>query len=252
MAHLRCDFRSEVLDMNSSMVVVLPEGPRMDEVRVVTLLHGLADNCSGWSRYTSVERYARQYHVALVIPEVQRSFYADMTFGLPYFRFIHDELPEICRRFFSFSDRREHHYLMGLSMGGYAAWKCALLTPERYGGCASFSAVTRLPERAASAPAAEKGEWIARFGDPMVIADQNDLFSQADHTRLPEDFQSYIACGQQDPLLQENKAFAQKLLHQGAQVRFETWEGGHDWDFWDEAVKRAMIRFFDPAKGGGT
>lgn len=107
MAHLRCDFRSETMDMNTSMTVILPEGVKQSEVPVVYLLHGLADNCTGWSRYTSVERYAREKGVALVIPEVQRSFYADMDQGISYFTFIHDELPEICRNFFGFSPARE-------------------------------------------------------------------------------------------------------------------------------------------------
>ena len=31
MAHIRCDFRSEVLDMNTSMTVVLPEGIPLGE-----------------------------------------------------------------------------------------------------------------------------------------------------------------------------------------------------------------------------
>ena len=95
MAHLRCDFRSESLDMNTSMTVVLPEGVKQSEVPVIYLLHGLSDNCTGWSRYTSVERYVREYGAALVMPEVQRSYYTDMAEGIDYFTYIHDELPKI-------------------------------------------------------------------------------------------------------------------------------------------------------------
>ena len=72
MAHLRVDFRSEVMDMNTSMIVILPEQKRLDDTKVVYLLHGLADNCTGWSRYTCVERYAREKDVALVIPEKEK------------------------------------------------------------------------------------------------------------------------------------------------------------------------------------
>lgn len=103
MAHLRCDFRSDAMAMNTSMTVILPEKTDLSQVPVVYLLHGLEDNCTGWTRYTSVERYAREKGAALVIPEVQRSFYTDMEQGIPYFTFIHDELPEICRGFFGFS-----------------------------------------------------------------------------------------------------------------------------------------------------
>ena len=56
MAHLRVDFRSEVMDMNTSMIVILPEQKRLDDNKVVYLLHGLAENGTGWSRYTCVGR----------------------------------------------------------------------------------------------------------------------------------------------------------------------------------------------------
>ena len=72
MAHLRCDFRSDAMAMNTSMTVILPEKTDLSQVPVVYLLHGLEDNCTGWTRYTSVERYAREKGAALVIPEVQR------------------------------------------------------------------------------------------------------------------------------------------------------------------------------------
>ena len=147
MAHLRCDFRSDAMAMNTSMTVILPEKTDLSQVPVVYLLHGLEDNCTGWARYTSVERYAREKNAALVMPEVQRSFYADMDRGLPYFTFIHDELPEICRGFFGFSAQREKNYLMGLSMGGYGALKCALRAGDVFSRGASLSGAAEVFDR---------------------------------------------------------------------------------------------------------
>ena len=74
MAHMRCDFRSDAMGMNTSMTVILPEKTDLSQVPVVYLLHGLEDNCTGWARYTSVERYAREKNAALVMPEEQRVF----------------------------------------------------------------------------------------------------------------------------------------------------------------------------------
>ena len=189
MAHLRCDFRSDAMAMNTSMTVILPEKTDLSQVPVVYLLHGLEDNCTGWTRYTSVERYAREKGAALVIPEVQRSFYTDMEQGIPYFTFIHDELPEICRGFFGFSARREKNYMMGLSMGGYGTLKCVLQTPERYAGAATFSAVADIEEFAAGQTAAEKRELQAVFGQSLKIpADCNllTLAEKADASGLPK------------------------------------------------------------------
>ena len=244
MAHLRCDFRSESLDMNTSMTVVLPEGVKQSEVPVIYLLHGLSDNCTGWSRYTSVERYVREYGAALVIPEVQRSYYTDMAEGIDYFTYIHDELPKICRGFFGFSDSREKNYIMGLSMGGYAALKCAFTTPERYAGVAAFSAVADISESVRSATEKRQREFRAIFGNIPNIPDNCELFALAGKILSARSLKLYMACGEQDEFFTSNERLAAYMEKLGADIRFEHWEGIHDWVFWDSAVYRAIKMFF--------
>ena len=248
MAHLRCDFRSEALDMNTSMTVVLPEGVELSTVRVVYLFHGLCDNCSGWSRYTSVERYARKYNVALVIPEVQRSFYTDMAFGLGYFEFIHDELPRLCHGFFNLPLDREHSYVVGLSMGGYAALKCTFNTPERYAGCATFSAVTDIKQRVAASEGRARLEYEAIFGKELTVPENCDILAMAEKADVSLLPRFYTAVGEQDELYSQNERFAALMQDKGADLRWEHWEGIHNWDFWDVAVCRAFDHLFAPAE----
>lgn len=244
MAHITCTFSSECLKMNTSLTIILPEQARMDQIRVVYLLHGLTDNCTGWSRYTSVERYAREYNVAVVMPEVQRSFYTDMAMGVRYFSYVSEELPAVCRRFFGFSRERRCQYMMGLSMGGYGALKCMFWQPEYFAGCAAFSAVTDMPDRVAAAGPEEKKEFQAIFGMELKVPEESDLFAlakKADAGTLPR---IYTACGESDDLYPENQRFAQLLERQGAGNRFEHWEGIHDWVFWDQALQRGMTYLF--------
>ena len=152
MALLKVEYASKVLEMTTSFQAVLPDEGDLKDARVVYLLHGLTDNCTGWTRYSSCERYARERGVALIIPEVQRSFYIDGVYGLNYFTYVSQELPRAVHRMFSLSLAREKNYVMGLSMGGYGALKCALTYPERYAGCGSFSGVADL-ERLRRTPA---------------------------------------------------------------------------------------------------
>lgn len=244
MAHLRCDFRSEVMDMNTSMTVVLPDfgtGVAPSAAKVIYVFHGLADNCTGWSRYTSIERYARAYNAALVIPEVQRSFYADMHRGIPYFTFIHDELPQICRNFFGFSEKREQNFLMGLSMGGYGALKCALTTPERYAGVATFSAVADMADFLV-AQKDNQAQFRGIFGEELALPEDCDLVKLAagvEGKTLPR---IYMACGEQDDLnlCPPNRRLSEALKGRGADVTFESWAGQHNWDFWDPAAQKGM------------
>ena len=240
MAHLTCTFSSECLKMNTSITVILPEQVEMNSIKVIYLLHGLADNCSGLSRYTVVERYAREYGVAVVIPEVQRSFYTDLDMGLNYFSYVLDELPKVCQRFFGFSSKREQNYIMGLSMGGYGALKCVLNRPERFAGCAAFSPVTDIQERVDSAEFAEKQEFKAIFGTDLVVPEEGDLFKLAKTVNSSLVPNLYIACGESDELYPQNVKFASVLKEAKIFVNFEHWKGNHDWIFWDRAIERGM------------
>lgn len=244
MAHIRCDFRSEVLDMGTSMTVFLPESIKTSEARVLYLLHGLADNCTGWSRYTIVERLARMNNVVVVIPEVQRSYYTDMAMGLPYFKFVHTELPQICKRMFNITDKPEKTYIMGLSMGGYGTLKSMLTSPSRYAGCATFSAVPDICEVVANEKGMRHNEYKAIFGPRLIVKKKdNPIALLADNKKpLPK---IYMACGEQDSFMKQNEDFVAALKEKGADVLWEHWEGDHNWVFWDEAIKRAFKYFFE-------
>ena len=149
MVHLRCDFFSEALSLSTSMTVLLPqrtttqigmEGRTTDGAPpVLYLLHGLSDDDTIWLRRTSIERYAAPLGLAVVMPQVHRSFYADQAYGGRYWTFLTEELPELVGSLFRVSDRREDTFVAGLSMGGYGALKWALRQPERFAAAACLS-----------------------------------------------------------------------------------------------------------------
>ena len=126
MAFFRGDFTSQVMQMVTTIHVVMPEYIDKKDTRVLYLLHGLSDNCSNWFRLTSLERYANEYKIAVVVPEVQRSMYTNMKYGLRYFDYVSEELPRFISQMFGVPNDREHRFVAGLSMGGYGALKCAL------------------------------------------------------------------------------------------------------------------------------
>lgn len=248
MAHLRCDIKSDVMGMYTSLEVVLPDYGRMKDAPVIYLLHGLSGNCSDWSRFTAVEQYVAQKGAAVIMPEVQRSFYADMALGIDYFSYIREELPQTCSRLFGLSLRREKNYIMGLSMGGYGALKCALSAPKRYAGCAAFSAAIEIEPLIASASGRMARELQAILGPERKIppeADPYALLNRRKGAQLPRFF---VTCGEQDALYQENVRFVKALEERGADVRFEHWEGDHRWEVWDKSVEMALEEFFPAGK----
>ena len=243
--------RSSVLGMDTGLTVVLPYDRPVENqsspCKIVYLLHGLGENSTSWTRNSNVERYARAHGYALIIPEVQKSFYTDMVYGCDYFTYITDELPKLCLEMFNISSNSKDTYIAGLSMGGYGALKCALTYPEKYRGCASFSALTDI--KFLKNQAKEVGmenEVIGLYGEDLNENPENNLKILADNViksakKCPN---LYIACGQQDYLYDLNKNYIKYLASISFPFKFEEWQGEHNWDFWDTAIQKAFD-FFD-------
>jgi putative tributyrin esterase len=129
MALLTCHVDSEALNVAATFTVVIPQ--EVETPPVLYLLHGLTDDHTGWTRNTSIERYADEAGLAVVMPSVFHSFYSDEVHGHAYWTYVSQELPALVHRLFRVSDRPEDTFAAGLSMGGYGAVKLALSHPER-------------------------------------------------------------------------------------------------------------------------
>jgi putative tributyrin esterase len=251
MALLRCDFFSDALSLSTSMTVILPqqtttqigmtgelpEGPPP----VLYLLHGLSDDDTTWLRRTSVERYIAPLGLAVVMPQVHRSFYTDEAYGGRYWTFLSAELPALVQTFFRVSDRREDTFVAGLSMGGYGAFKLALRQPERFAAAACLSGAVHLSGLRSGRSRPEDPRMFDRvFGTQPIDGGENDLFwllDQADPAELPTLF---LSCGTEDPLYADNAAFGDACDRAGVPVTTSFGPGAHDWDFWDARIQDVL------------
>ena len=251
MAHLRCDFFSESLSLSTTMTVLLPQqtatqigmaGRQLDgPPPVLYLLHGLSDDDTIWLRRTSIERYVAALGLAVVMPQVHRSFYADQAAGGRYWTFLSEELPELVSTFFNVSSRRDDTFVAGLSMGGYGAMKWALRQPERFAAAASLSGALHL-ERLRSLPARpEDPQLFTRvFGDEPVGDTPHDLWwliGRADPTQLPT---LWVGCGIDDPLHDSNVRFVEVCAAAGIDVATSFVDGEHEWGLWDREIQHVL------------
>jgi putative tributyrin esterase len=246
MALLSCDFRSQVLRMDTSMTVLLPqdlvtpfsaEPAEVDPAPpVLYLLHGGGDDSTAWVRRTSLPRYAESTGVAVVLPQVGRSYYADQVHGQRYWTFITQELPAIVDSMVRVTSHREQTFVAGISMGGYAAMKWALNEPERFGAVASLSGVLDIARVRNLRELDREPMMQATFGESDLTGTEHDLFhllGRADRP-LPA---MYIACGTNDPFYGDSVRFASAATDSGCSVTTALGAGGHGWDYWDRAVR---------------
>lgn len=253
MAIFQGEIRSRTMEMDTHLAVILPydgaEG--IMPAKTLYLLHGLKQNAAAWLNMSAIGRYAKECGLAVVMPEVQRSFYTDMEMGLAYFTYVSDELPKLCRQLFHLSPRREDTFVAGLSMGGYGAAKCALARPDIFSAFGSFSGavdVAMLKEGAKYAPKMLP-EMQAIFGADLVLSEKDDLFALASKAAaLPKELRprAYITCGSDDHgnyIIEQNRKFRDHLSTLPLELRYEEFPGGHEWPLWDRSVERA-IPFF--------
>lgn len=250
MANLIGSFYSSSLNMMTSVNVIIPDGCKNNELNVLYLMHGLSDNCSCYGRLTAVERYAIEHKVAVIIPEVQRSFYFDMKYGMNYFQYVSKELIEFAHSMFNLSKSREKTYIAGLSMGGYGALKCALRKPQQYKGCAAFSAVCDIEDAIEKRMSAVKlNEIVAILGKNLKVPKTDDLFSLVTKLSAKKHHPSiFMTCGNEDILFSQNDLLKQHFEKNKYDIVFKNWEGDHTWDFWEESLKLAFEYFFGEEK----
>ncbi len=251
MAHLRVDFFSDSLAQSTSMTVLLPQrtttqigmtGATTDgPPPVLYLLHGLSDDDTIWLRRTSIERYVAPLGLAVVMPQVHRSFYADEHYGGRYWTFLSEELPELVGSWFQVSQRRQDTFVAGLSMGGYGAVKWALRQPDRFAAAASLSGALHIGGLRTGRVRPEDPRMFDRIhGDAAPAGTDDDLFAllgRAGRATLPA---LHVSCGEQDDLIEDNRAFVEACSAASVPVAASFGPGEHDWAYWDAAIQDVL------------
>ena len=251
MAYIELTYRSAALKMNVTVSVVLPEkkggagAPGEGTFKTLYLLHGLTDNHTDWIRKSNIERYAMEHGIAVVMPEVARSWYTDTRYDMKYFTFVADELPAVCRSYFKgMSPRREDNLIAGLSMGGYGALKVALRRPDAFCACAALSGSLDITRQ--GRPYLLE-EWQSLFGYDLKDASElkgseHDVFALArkNHEAGVAFPKLYLWCGLQDSLIEVNRAYHAMLEELHVPHRFEESEGDHSWPWWDRHIRTAL------------
>lgn len=244
MPFLTYQFPSETLGLHVTANVILPQSHCAgDDTKTLYLHHGLSHDHTIWCRYTSIELYARENNIAVVMPNADRSFFANMARGLPYWTYISEEVPYIMRKTFGLSAKRENNFAAGYSMGGYGALKHGLLQPDKFFAIGMLSAVT------------DYGEWIEECTDPNnkeysvedvnrfgsakeFFGSENDLIyhmkrSFRENISLPRIYQ-YI--GREDGLYEQNLRFRDLAKDLHIPVKYVEDDGGHYYTYWDKQI----------------
>lgn len=256
MSFFQGNIYSHALQMETQFYVSLPHDGRQyngcANPKTVILLHGGTDNASGWARRSQADYFAEKYGIAIFMPEVQSSFYQDMKYGMKYYTYVSEELPELIDKMFKVSTKREDMMVAGLSMGGYGALRVAFGRPERFSFCGAFSAACDIRTFVEYRDKIQNKEDDTNFEDGLVailgtdfaIPEDSDLYKLigkvSGYEQKPK---LYLACGTEDFIYPMNVDFATYCRTLPLDFTYEEWPGMHDWDFWNVAVEKALRLF---------
>ncbi|MBN1401892.1 MAG: hypothetical protein JXA74_13710 [Anaerolineae bacterium] len=263
MALIMLNFESQYLNGNTQVSIILPDKPRDQapgsfygsgqKYPVLWLLHGTYGDHSDWVRKSSIEIYARELDLIVVMPSALNSDYSNWDacmMGYAMFDYLTEELMPLVYNWLPASDRRADNFIAGLSMGGRGTLGYALAHPDKFAAAAVLSSAARNYERILASPEATQDRRLANrlrnYGGPEAFLNSNEntwrmLGEMVHRVDLPR---IYCACGTQDHLYdwyREFKAYAQEI---GADITFEEIEGyGHEWRFWDLTIQKALAFF---------
>ncbi len=226
-------------------VVILPEKySKKIKYPVVYLLHGYSDNYKKWvSTVPAIKNLATKHQVILVCPDGGfSSWYFDSPIDSAYQYETHitrELLPYIDAHYTTVA-KREARAITGLSMGGHGALYLAIRNKNLFSNAGSMSGGVDILSSTKKYDIAKRignfeaapSEWINRSVVNMVSNLQN------------KELNLIIDCGVNDFFYDINMTLHRKLLDLKIDHDYTERAGGHDWNYWTNAINYQLL-FFD-------
>lgn len=285
MALLTINLYSKLLCVTTQVSVLLPRIPQEadpaafygsgERFKALWLLHGSGGDHTDWLQNSSIARYAEERSLAVIMPSVLNSDYANYpTFadGFPVWDYIAQELMPMVYGWLPVAKAREDNYIAGISMGGNGALMLALGYPSRFDAVAVLSSTAREVDYLRPAAAMTSAQFraaasdVQRFPGPngsgMRTKEVNAVAKYAtvgEYLASPENAwdrmaemaakgdmpRLYCSCGTADvnvyPRFLRFRDYAQRL---GVQATFREIAGlRHEWALWDVEIQKALEFF---------
>lgn len=229
MSLINISYRTNYLHTYFKTTAVLPDTNK-DTYNTLWLLHGYTGDDSAWIRHINIEKLARKYELAFVMPEARNAFYTDSNF-IPYYSYFIEELVPKIQSILPISKELNSSFIAGSSMGGYGALKIGLKNPELFSKVAALSPITNI-ENFRNNPQGPMSHntFDTIFDSPQKIADNQleNLWSEKNRQ------QSFMTiCGDKDYMFDDNLHF-KNFMEENANSHY-TWhqvDGNHSWDTW--------------------
>lgn len=251
MVLFRGDVKCKSLQRRTSISVILPSDnihflQDTEEIvpkpyKTLYLLHGLYGSDDIFLANTSIQKFAEDNGIAIVIPCGENSFYVDNEKAHAYYgEYVGQELLDITRNIFPLSDKREDTFIAGFSMGGYGAIRNGLKYSQNFSKIGMISAALITDDiinyTDDNNVLRSKQFYESVFDDLNKLqgSDKDPKALIKNCNNIPDIF---MACGVDDFLYEKNVDFYEFLNSENVNVSFVEASGEHTWEFCDKHIK---------------
>ncbi|MEE0935980.1 MAG: alpha/beta hydrolase-fold protein [Methanobrevibacter sp.] len=259
MVLFRGDIKCKSLQRRTSISVILPADnihflQDTEEIvpqpyKTLYLLHGLYGSDDIFLANTSIQKFAEDNGIAIVIPCGENSFYVDNMKAHAYYgEYVGQELLDITRNIFPLSDKREDTFIAGFSMGGYGAIRNGLKYSENFSKIGMISAALITDDIADYVSDGNvlrsRDFYESIFGDLDKLKG-SDMDPKALIENCGDVPDIFMACGVDDFLYEKNVDFHEFLKSKDIESEFIEAPGEHTWEFSDRHIKEFIKRLVE-------
>ena len=119
-------------------------------------------------------------------------------------------------------------------MGGYGALRLGAKFPKLFTAFTGLSSITHFDEMEKFVSNFQEIKRSAKDQDGVI-----DWMIKNKDVLPPFRFD----CGEQDILINKNRALHKGLLEVGIKHKYEEFPGGHTWDYWKEHIEKTLLFF---------
>ncbi|MCD7976951.1 MAG: esterase family protein [Tannerellaceae bacterium] len=231
---------SESMNRNIDTQIVTPD--KEGSFPVIYLLHGYSGNYKTWLGIKpNLPELADQYGVIFVMPDGKNSWYWDSPKdpAYRYETFLSKELVTYVDTHYPTIPDRSKRAITGLSMGGHGGLWTSIRNKPVFGAGGSTSGgvdIRPFPKNW------EMSHQLGAYETNKEIWDSHTVYTLVDNLKNGE-LAIIFDCGYADFFFDVNNALHEKLLKAGIDHDYLVRPGGHDNDYWRNAIDYQILFF---------
>lgn len=236
--------KSMAREIINFVIIPKPYSAKGKAVPVLYLLHGVDGDYSDWlTMAPEIKDHADKYNIIIVCPDGgYSSWYFDSPIdkSMKYETYIANELVnDVDSKYHTIKDKAGRA-ITGLSMGGHGAFCLSFRHQDVWGAAGSMSGGVDIR------PFPNEWDIAKRLGSFSQYADnwEKNTVTNMLYLLNGKSLKLIFDCGTDDFFYAVNKSLHIKMLARNIPHDYIERPGGHNWDYWENAIKYQLV-FFD-------